>query len=133
MKSIPYSLRDDSGLYILTLTSLFTTNLAILKLLKLSSGNLIASQQRYHQLLESLHQEEKRREINVSWNTMMHKYDTFIGYATYTTRRYVYFENNRTRHVIDMWYINIEKCTIILKNIINIWLLLCESKLKLYD
>jgi len=33
---------------------------------------------------------------------MMHKYDTFIGYATYTTRRYVYFENNRTRHVIDM-------------------------------
>jgi len=66
LKSIPYSLRDDSGLYILTLTSLFTTNLAILKLLKLSSGNLIASQQRYHQLLESLHQEEKRREINVS-------------------------------------------------------------------
>jgi len=32
----------------------------------------------------------------------------------------------------DMWYINIEKCIIILKNIINIWLLLCESKLKPY-
>jgi len=40
------------------------------------------------------------------------------------------YKNNKIWYMIDMWYINIEKCIIILKNIINIWLLLCESKLK---
>jgi len=63
---------------------------------------------------------------------MMHGYDTCIGYDTYQIRRYVYFENNKIWYVIDTWYMNIEKSTIILKNIINIWLLLCESKLKLW-
>jgi len=42
------------------------------------------------------------------------------GYDTYLTRRYVYFKNNRVRYVINTRYMNIEKCTIILKNIINV-------------
>jgi len=62
---------------------------------------------------------------------MMHGYDTCIGYDTYLIRRYVYFKNKRIQYAINTRYMNIEKCTIILKNIINIWLLLCESKLKL--
>ena len=41
---------------------------------------------------------------------MMHRYDTCIGYDMYPICRYVYFQNNK----------NIEKCIIILKNIINI-------------
>jgi len=52
---------------------------------------------------------------------MMHEYDMCIRYDTFN--KYVYFENNRIRYVIDMWYINIEKCTLILENIINISLL----------
>jgi len=51
---------------------------------------------------------------------MMHGYDICIGYDMYLTRQYVYFENNRIRYVIDTRYMNIKKCTIILKNIINI-------------
>jgi len=57
---------------------------------------------------------------------MMHGYDTCIRYDTYPIRWYVYFKNNRIRYVIDTWYINIKNCTIILKNIINILLLVAN-------
>jgi len=63
---------------------------------------------------------------------MIHEYDMCIGYDTYPICRYVYFENNKIRYVIDTRYMNIENCTLILKNIINIRLLVCESELKLY-
>jgi len=55
---------------------------------------------------------------------MMHKYDMYIGYDTYPIRQYIYFK------IIgyDTWYMNNEKYSIILTNIINIWLLMCESK-----
>jgi len=33
-------------------------------------------------------------------DAMMHRYDTCIGYDTYLTRQYVYFENNTIRYVI---------------------------------
>jgi len=33
----------------------------------------------------------------------------------------------------DMWYMHIEICTIILENMITIWMLLGESKLKPYE
>jgi len=51
---------------------------------------------------------------------MMHGYDTCIGYDTYPIRRYIYFENNRIRYMIETLYVNIKKFTTILKNIINI-------------
>jgi len=38
---------------------------------------------------------------------VMHKYDTCIRYDTYSTRWYVYFENNKIRYVIDTRYMNI--------------------------
>jgi len=41
--------------------------------------------------------------------SMMHEKDTCIGYEAYLIRRYVYFENNRTRYVIYMRYMNIKK------------------------
>jgi len=64
---------------------------------------------------------------------MMHIYDMCIGYDTYSVRRYVYSQHNSIWYVIDTTlYINIKKYTIIFKNIINIWLFLYESKLKLY-
>ena len=50
----------------------------------------------------------------------MHGYDMCIGYNTYPTRQYVYFETNRIQYVIDTRYMNIKNCTLILKNIINI-------------
>jgi len=59
---------------------------------------------------------------------MIHRYDTYIGYDTHMIRWYANFENNKTRH--DTWYMHIEKYTISFKNIQNIWLFLCESKLK---
>jgi len=39
----------------------------------------------------------------------MHEYGTCIGYDTYPIRRYVYFENNTIRYVIDTRYMNIDK------------------------
>jgi len=57
---------------------------------------------------------------------------TCVGYDIYPIRQYVYFQNNRIRYVLDTWYMNTENCKIIIKNIINIRLLFCESKLKLY-
>ena len=59
----------------------------------------------------------------------MYRYDTCIVYDMYPIRRYVYFKNNRIWCVIDRWYMYIEKCTTIVKNIINILLSLYESKL----
>jgi len=49
-----------------------------------------------------------------------------MEYYTYIIHQYVYFQNNKIQ------YMNIEKYMRTLKNIINIWSFLCESKLKLY-
>jgi len=59
--------------------------------------------------------------------SMMHRYDMCIGYDMYPIRRYVYFLNNRIWYVIDTWYMNIKKCTIILTKynkymIVNVWI-----------
>jgi len=60
---------------------------------------------------------------------IMYGYDTCIGYNIYDI--YLYVDKFILKIIrYDIWYMHIEKCKIIFKNIINIWLLLCESKLK---
>jgi len=72
--------------------------------------SLIKIQDKYYFLLLCMFLHNQRDLLS----TMMH------GYDTYLIRRYVYFENNRKQYMIDTLYMNIKKCTTIVKNIINI-------------